>query len=59
LSELYENDTLIFKLDVECEEDKMTVYSKDLKWVPIGGQKEFFGKNKVRPVNDDIIITKL
>lgn len=35
------------------------VYSKDLKWVPIGKQAEFFKDNPIRPVHDDIIIAKL
>jgi DNA-directed RNA polymerase I and III subunit RPAC1 len=43
------------------DEDKLynnaNVYSSDLKWVPIGSQKERF--NDVRPLHEDILIAKL
>lgn len=43
------------------DEDKLynhaNIYSGDLKWVPIGNQKERF--NDIRPLFDDILIAKM
>jgi DNA-directed RNA polymerase I and III subunit RPAC1 len=64
---LYPNETILFKLDVVCsknpnEDDvnpyiNSNVYSRDLKWNPIGDQKKILGD--VRPVHNDILIAKL
>lgn len=66
--------TLVFKLDVTCkkrpgakedapEEEKYIasrVYSRDLRWEPVGDQQEWFPANDLpRPVIDDILIMKL
>mmetsp|Transcript_8192 Transcript_8192/g.6110 ORF Transcript_8192/g.6110 Transcript_8192/m.6110 type:complete len:178 (+) Transcript_8192:204-737(+) len=37
--------------------ENASVFSSDLKWVPIGGQKQRLGN--VRPLFDDILIAKL
>lgn len=65
------DNTLEFQLKVKCtrnprapkdatEPDLMylhhKVYSKDLKWIPIGNQKDLFD---VKPVHDDILIAKM
>jgi len=56
-------NALVFNLRVECNsaaDDKpLTVYSKDLKWCPVGGQEDLFGKDGIGPVHDDIILAKL
>lgn len=58
-------NTLVFKLDVTAAENPedpdgiTTVYSRDLRWVPQGGQEERFADAPVRPVHDDIVICKL
>ncbi len=30
-----------------------------MKWIPMGGQKDRFSQEDVRPVDDDILIAKL
>mmetsp|Transcript_25329 Transcript_25329/g.61004 ORF Transcript_25329/g.61004 Transcript_25329/m.61004 type:complete len:351 (-) Transcript_25329:213-1265(-) len=71
--EMNESNTLVFTLDITCEAnpqanansppDKLyknsDVYSGDLKWIPQGSQEEKFGDDGIRPVLNDIIITKL
>ena len=67
-------DTLIFELKVKCiknpnppknsvlPEDlyvNRNVYTKHLKWIPIGDQEERFKEDPPRPVFDDILIGKL
>lgn len=36
-----------------------SVYSKDLEWVPLGGQAEKFKNCLPKPIHDDILIAKL
>jgi DNA-directed RNA polymerases I and III subunit RPAC1 len=60
--ELFENETILFKLEVTCkkEEGKIihsVVKSNELVWVPFGNQKKNYSTIKV--VHDDIIIAKL
>ena len=66
-----EDDTLVFELDVDCQESDVdradpdpakqskTIYSRDLKWVPHGSQAARFRGREPRPFHDDIIITRL
>lgn len=35
------------------------VYSKQIKWVPIGSQKSKFKESDVGPINPDILIAKM
>lgn len=35
------------------------VYSKDIKWMPIGSQADTHKPEDVEPINDDILIAKL
>lgn len=37
----------------------LLVYSKDIKWIPQGNQKEIFADDEIVPVNDNILIAKL
>lgn len=37
----------------------ISVYSKDIKWVPIGNQADVFADNGIGPVHDDILIAQL
>jgi len=66
-----DRDTITFSLHVKCTRIKdapddatpenkylnHSVYSKDLIWVPAGGQREKY--DNIRPVHDDILICKL
>ncbi|GJQ09492.1 hypothetical protein GpartN1_g3719.t1 [Galdieria partita] len=68
-----ENNTIVFKLQVECKQNPQArpgaepeesyinshVYSRDLIWEPLGNQLAKFGKNGIRPVSEDILIAKL
>ncbi|XP_051880087.1 DNA-directed RNA polymerases I and III subunit RPAC1 isoform X1 [Pristis pectinata] len=69
-----EIDTLQFHLKVKCTRNPKAlkdssdpeelylnhkVYSKHLKWVPIGNQADLFGQVEIRPVHDDILIAQL
>lgn len=36
-----------------------TVYASDMKWIPMGAQKESFKENPIKVLHDKIIITKL
>ncbi|KAL1501098.1 hypothetical protein ABEB36_006486 [Hypothenemus hampei] len=70
-----EKDTLEFELKIKCSNNKdsskkessraedmyknSNVYSKHIKWVPIGGQKSKFKENEVGPIHSDILITKM
>ncbi|XP_072104560.1 DNA-directed RNA polymerases I and III subunit RPAC1 isoform X2 [Mobula birostris] len=69
-----EIDTLQFHLKVKCTKNPKAlkdssdpeelylnhkVYSKHLKWVPIGNQADLFGQVEIRPVHDDILIAQL
>lgn len=35
------------------------VYSKHLKWIPVGNQKERFNESDVGPIEPDILIAKM
>ncbi|XP_060711617.1 DNA-directed RNA polymerases I and III subunit RPAC1 [Hemiscyllium ocellatum] len=69
-----EIDTLQFQLKVKCTRNPKAqkdssdpdelyfnhrVYSKHMKWVPIGNQADLFGQVDIRPVHDDILIAQL
>ncbi|KAK9886563.1 hypothetical protein WA026_017490 [Henosepilachna vigintioctopunctata] len=69
-----EQDTLEFELKVKCMYNKDSnknsslaedmyinnyVYSKHIKWKPIGSQKDKFSEENLGPVHDDILITKM
>lgn len=67
-------DTLQFQLTVRCTKNPNApkdatepedlyqhhhVYSKDLKWIPIGNQGSLYSEDSIRPVDPDILIAKL
>ncbi|KAI8324011.1 hypothetical protein GQ54DRAFT_302964 [Martensiomyces pterosporus] len=69
-----DQNTIVFRLDVECEENRSAaadetdpkkkyinsaVYSNQLRWEPKGDQAERFGSRTIKPIHDDILITKL
>lgn len=70
-----ENDTLEFELKIKCTHNKdpnnkhssrpedlykcSNVYSKHIKWTPIGNQKEKFKEHDVGPIDSDILIAKM
>ncbi|XP_066147882.1 DNA-directed RNA polymerases I and III subunit RPAC1 [Euwallacea fornicatus] len=70
-----EKDTLEFELKIKCLHNKDSnkkdssraedlyknsyVYSKHIKWVPIGGQKSKFKDMEVGPIHSDILIAKM
>lgn len=73
-SEPNDQDTLKFELKVKCVRNPMapkdsthhddlyqnhTVYSKSIKWVPIGGQGDLYKERDVGPVHSDILIAKM
>lgn len=37
----------------------LTVYSRDIHWVPIGNQADVFANNRIGPVHGDILIAQL
>jgi DNA-directed RNA polymerase I and III subunit RPAC1 len=64
--EFDEHNCIHFSLNVACPQGGVdgqgrysTVYSRDLKWVPIGDQAQQFKGKEPRPVADDIIVAKL
>ncbi|KAL1460653.1 hypothetical protein WDU94_012616 [Cyamophila willieti] len=68
-----EQDTLQFQLKIKCTKsaafshsshpddmyDKHKVFTKDIQWVPIGGQGDMYKAVDVGPIHDDILIAKL
>ncbi|XP_064623253.1 DNA-directed RNA polymerases I and III subunit RPAC1-like [Lineus longissimus] len=67
-------DTLIFNLKVRCAKNPHAskdasdpdelykdhkVYTRHMKWVPMGNQTDLFKEGEIRPVEDDILIAKL
>eukprot|EP00929_Paragymnodinium_shiwhaense_P053130 TRINITY_DN26600_c0_g1_i3.p1 TRINITY_DN26600_c0_g1~~TRINITY_DN26600_c0_g1_i3.p1 ORF type:complete len:303 (+),score=81.24 TRINITY_DN26600_c0_g1_i3:137-1045(+) len=55
-----EDNSVVFTLRVECDEERKSVYSGDLKWQPLSdAQEKRFEKNPPRPICDDILIAKL
>lgn len=35
------------------------VYSKDIKWIPLGNQAEIHKAQDIEPIHDDILVAKL
>lgn len=35
------------------------VYSKHIKWLPIGNQAELYKEEEIGPIHDDILIAKM
>lgn len=74
-AESNENDSLEFELKIKCSYNKEAnkkdssrvedmyknnnVYSKHLKWIPVGNQKERFNDSDVGPIEPDILIAKM
>ncbi|CAH0394160.1 unnamed protein product [Bemisia tabaci] len=73
-SEGTDQDSLQFELKIKCSRnvaagnDKTLpddlyidhkVYSKHLKWIPIGGQEDLYKEEEIGPIHDDILIMKL
>lgn len=69
-----EQNTLVFELKVKCTTNpdgnknstlpdelykNHSVYSKHLRWVPLGGQASIYREKDVRPVHGDILLDKL
>lgn len=55
-----EINTAVFSLKILCQENgPFEVYSKDIKWSPIGKQAQIFDDNAVKPILDDILLVKL
>ncbi|CAH1974398.1 unnamed protein product [Acanthoscelides obtectus] len=70
-----EHDTLEFELKIKSSYNKEAnkkdssraediyknnkVFSKHIKWIPIGNQKEAFKDKDVGPIHDDILIAKM
>jgi len=46
-------------VDEDKNYNNANVYSGELKWVPVGNQRERFGENGVKSLYDDILIAKL
>lgn len=66
------SDTIVFDLKVKCTKNPTAdttdpddlyknhkIYSRHLKWIPIGNQSDLFKEGDIRPVDDDILIAKL
>ncbi|XP_047458507.1 DNA-directed RNA polymerases I and III subunit RPAC1 isoform X3 [Mugil cephalus] len=47
------------KADPRLFEYRNAVYSRDIKWVPIGNQSDVFAESSIGPVHDDIVIAQL
>uniref|UniRef100_A0A3B3SBG6 DNA-directed RNA polymerases I and III subunit RPAC1 n=1 Tax=Paramormyrops kingsleyae TaxID=1676925 RepID=A0A3B3SBG6_9TELE len=69
-----EIDTIQLQLKVKCTRNPRAprdssdprelyinhmVYSRDIKWVPIGNQADVFGEASIAPVHDDILLAQL
>ncbi|KAJ1840276.1 DNA-directed RNA polymerase core subunit rpc40 [Coemansia sp. RSA 1722] len=69
-----DQNTIVFKMEVACSQNRdaapgetdpkvkyinSAVYSSQLVWDPRGDQEERFAMNPIKPVHDDILITKL
>ncbi|XP_068183928.1 DNA-directed RNA polymerases I and III subunit RPAC1 [Antennarius striatus] len=69
-----EIDTIQLQLKIKCSRNPSAtkdssdprelylnhmVYSRDIKWVPIGNQADVFADSSIGPVHDDILIAKL
>lgn len=49
----------LIDMDPETYLDNSSVYSSDLIWEPLSGQKEQFEENPIKPLYPNILITKL
>ena len=73
-SKFNDNDTLVFKLEVQCTRNKEAakneevprkmynkahIYAKDIEWTPKGRQEEWANGQTMSPTNPDILIAKL
>lgn len=55
-----EDNSVLFTMRVECDRDRKSVYSGDLKWEPVSdAQEKRFRDNPPRPISDDILVAKL
>lgn len=59
-----ESNSVCFELkvahDANCIEKYQSVYTSQLKWIPLGDeQHKRLGKNQPRPLFEDILLTKL
>lgn len=69
-----DDNTLEFEIKVKCTSVKentknslcaediyknSNIYSSQIKWVPIGNQKQRFKEKDIEPIHDDILITKM
>ncbi|ORX66897.1 hypothetical protein DL89DRAFT_269932 [Linderina pennispora] len=69
-----DQNTVVFKLEIACSKNNeaaddeadpkkkyvnSAVYSRDLVWDPKGDQAERFADKPIKPIHDDILITKL
>ncbi|XP_039995916.1 DNA-directed RNA polymerases I and III subunit RPAC1 isoform X1 [Xiphias gladius] len=69
-----EIDTIQLQLKVKCSRNPRAskdssdprelylnhiVYSRDIKWVPIGNQADVFAESTIGPVHDDILVAQL
>ncbi|KAJ2552900.1 DNA-directed RNA polymerase core subunit rpc40 [Coemansia sp. RSA 1933] len=69
-----DRNTIVFKMDVECKRipnipesetdpkkkyQNSSIYSSNIVWEPKGDQETRFANNPIRPIHDDILITKL
>ncbi|KAJ2376362.1 DNA-directed RNA polymerase core subunit rpc40 [Coemansia sp. RSA 2607] len=69
-----DQNTLVFRMDVTCTRNpeasadetdakkkyiNAAVYSSQLEWHPQGDQAERFAKAPIRPVHEDILVTKM
>ncbi|KAJ2721717.1 DNA-directed RNA polymerase core subunit rpc40 [Coemansia sp. Benny D115] len=69
-----DQNTIVFKLKVECTHNRdaaadetdpkvkyinSAVYSNQLIWDPKGDQEERFAASPIKPIHDDILVTKL
>ena len=54
-----DSNTIVLELKVKCPKDQsvMSVYSRDIKWLPKGIQES--ANYKIKPIHDDILIAKL
>lgn len=58
--ELNKHNCVKFYLKKECKQDRCSIYSRDLVWVPYDNeQKALFKDNPPAPVVDDILIAQL
>ncbi|XP_050532633.1 DNA-directed RNA polymerases I and III subunit RPAC1 [Daktulosphaira vitifoliae] len=65
-----EQDSLVYELKIKCTKKDLDalihkqfisfpVYSKNIKWLPLGNQKDMYTEENVGMIHDDILIAKL